>query len=152
MKELGRLLRRIAITVVGVVILGVGLVLLVAPGPGLLVILLAFAVFALEYEWARRRLRDIRDRAMSATVKAAASRVGTVSAILFGLGAIGLGCVLIFSDLLPFSGLGTGIGVAIGGLTVLATTGYGIREVRRADQAGLADAADGSTPASRARR
>ena len=136
MKELGRLLRRIAITVVGVVILGVGIVLLVAPGPGLLVILLAFAVFALEYEWARRRLRDIRQRAMTATVAAAASRVATVSAVLFGLGAIGLGCVLIFSDLLPFSGVGTGLGATVGGLTVLATTAYGLREVRRAERAG----------------
>src|SRR6266516_1064968 len=54
--NLVRLLRRIAITVVGTVILAVGVVLLVAPGPGLLVILLALIVFAVEYEWARRRL------------------------------------------------------------------------------------------------
>src|SRR6266851_9413760 len=56
MKNLVRLLRRIAVTVVGTVILAVGLVLLVAPGPGILVILLAVAVFALEYAWARRHL------------------------------------------------------------------------------------------------
>jgi hypothetical protein len=31
-------------------------VLLVAPGPGLLVIALALAVFAIEYRWARRHL------------------------------------------------------------------------------------------------
>lgn len=140
-RELGRLLRRIAITVVGLVILSVGIVLLVAPGPGLLVILLAFVIFALEYEWARRRLRGIRERAMSATVAAAASRVATVSAVLFGLGAIGMGCVLIFYDLLPFSGVGTGIGVAAGGLTVLATTAYGLREVRRTERDDDSDSA-----------
>ena len=48
-KDLVRLLRRIAVTVVGTVILAVGVVLLVAPGPGLVVIALALAVFAIEY-------------------------------------------------------------------------------------------------------
>jgi hypothetical protein len=133
--NLVRLLRRIAITVVGTVILAVGVVLLVAPGPGLLVILLALIVFAVEYEWARRHLATVRARALSAADKAAASRVATASTILFGIGAIGLGAVLIFSDVLPLSGVGTGAGVALGGLTVLATLAYSIREMRRAERA-----------------
>lgn len=136
MKDLVRLLRRIAVTVVGTVILAVGVVLLVAPGPGLLVILLALIVFAAEYEWARRHLAAIRVRARSAADKAAASRVATAAAILFGIGAIGLGAVLIFTDVLPLSGVGTGAGVALGGLTVLATTAYSVRELRRAEKAG----------------
>jgi hypothetical protein len=134
MKDLVRLLRRIAVTVVGTVILAVGVVLLVAPGPGLLVILLALIVFAAEYEWARRHLAAIRVRARSAADKAAASRVATAAAILFGIGAIGLGAVLIFTDVLPLSGVGTGAGVALGGLTVLATTAYSVRELRRAER------------------
>ena len=135
MKDPVRLLRRIAVTIVGTVILAVGLVLLVAPGPGLLVIFLALLVFAAEYEWARRRLDAVRVRARSAADKAAASRVATASAILFGIGAIGLGAVLIFTDVLPLSGVGTGVGVAVGGLTVLATIGYSLREMRRAEKA-----------------
>jgi hypothetical protein len=133
--SLVRLLRRIAITVVGTVILAVGVVLLVAPGPGLLVILLSLIVFAVEYEWARRRLDAVRVRARSAADRAAASRVAAASAILFGIGAIGLGAVLIFSDVLSLSGVGTGAGVALGGLTVLATIGYSLREMRRAEKA-----------------
>ena len=58
----------------------------------------------------------------------------STSAVVFGVGAIGLGGVLIFTDLLPLSGAGTGVGVAIGGLTVLATMVYGIREMRRAEK------------------
>ena len=133
--NLVRLLRRIVLTIVGTVILAVGVVLLVAPGPGLLVILLALIVFAVEYEWARRRLVTVRDRARSAAEKAAASRVATASAILFGMGAIGLGAVLIFTNLLPLSGLATGASVALAGLTVLATTAYSVREMRRARKA-----------------
>ncbi len=136
MKGLVRLLRRIAVTVVGTVVLAVGLVLLVAPGPGLLVIVLALIVFGVEYEWARRRVAAVRARARSAADKAAASRVATASAVLFGIGAIGLGGVLIFTDVLPLSGLGVGASVALGGLTVLATTAYSVRELRRAGKAG----------------
>jgi uncharacterized protein (TIGR02611 family) len=133
-KDLVRLLRRIAVTVVGTVILAVGVVLLVAPGPGLVVIALALAVFAIEYQWARRHLATVQKHARSAALKAAASRVATASAVLFGVGAIGLGVVLVFTDLLPLSGVGTGVGVAIGGLTVLVTMAYSIRELRRAEK------------------
>ena len=131
-KDPVRLLRRIAVTVVGTAILAVGLVLLVAPGPGLLVIALALAVFAIEYQWARRNLAAVQERARSAALKAAASRVATASAVLFGVGAIGLGAVLVFTDVLPLSGTGTGVGAAVGGLTVLLTTAYGVREMRNA--------------------
>jgi uncharacterized protein (TIGR02611 family) len=135
-KDPVRLLRRIAVTVVGTVILVVGVVLLVAPGPGLVVIALALAVFAIEYQWARRNLAAVQERARSAALKAAASRVATASAVLFGIGAIGLGAVLACTDLLPFSGVGTGVGAAVGGLTVLLTTAYGVRELRKAGETG----------------
>jgi uncharacterized protein (TIGR02611 family) len=134
-KDLVRLLRRIAITVAGTVILAVGVVLLVAPGPGLVVIALALAVFAVEYRWARRYLAAVQERARSAAHKAAASRVATASTVLFGVGAIGLGVVLIFTDVLPLSGAGTGVGVAVGGLTVLVTMAYSVRELRQAKKA-----------------
>jgi uncharacterized protein (TIGR02611 family) len=134
-KDLVRLLRRIAVTVAGTVILAVGVVLLVAPGPGLLVIALALAVFAIEYQWARRHLAAVQARARSAAHKAAASRVATASAVLFGVAAIGLGAVLIFTDVLPLSGAGTGAGVAVAGLTVLVTIAYSVRELRQAEKA-----------------
>jgi uncharacterized protein (TIGR02611 family) len=135
MNDLGRLLRRIAITALGTVILAVGVVLLVAPGPGLLVIVLALAVFAVEYEWARRRLATARELARTAAEKTATNRVAKATALLFGVGAIGLGGVLIFTDVLPFSGLGVGLSIALAGLIVLATTAYSIRELNRANAA-----------------
>jgi uncharacterized protein (TIGR02611 family) len=142
-KNLARLFRRLAVTVVGIVILAVGLVLLAAPGPGILVILLAVAVFAVEYEWARRRLVTARALARSAAERTATSRIATATAVLFGIGTIGLGGVLIFTDVLPLSGAGTGAGVALGGLTVLVTTAYGIREARRAEGAAAAGSEHG---------
>jgi Putative transmembrane protein (PGPGW) len=90
------------------VLLAIGAVLLIAPGPGLLVIALALAVFATEYPWARRHLAAVQARARSAALKTAASPVATASAVLFCVGATGLGTMLILTDLLPFSGPATG--------------------------------------------
>jgi uncharacterized protein (TIGR02611 family) len=134
-KDLARLLRRIAVTAVGTVILVVGVILLAAPGPGLVVIAVALAVFAIEYEWARRRLAAVRERARSVAFQAAASRAATFCAVLFGVGAIALGAVLVFTDVLPLSGAGTGAGAAVAGVSVLVTVAYSMRELRRADKA-----------------
>ncbi|HET7017431.1 MAG TPA: PGPGW domain-containing protein [Streptosporangiaceae bacterium] len=135
MNDLVKLLRRIAITALGTVILAVGVVLIVAPGPGLLVIVLALAVFAIEYEWARRRLVTARDLARTAAEKTATNHVARATAVLFGVGAIGLGGVLIFTDLLPYSGLGVGLSITLAGLIVLGTTAYSMRELNRAKRA-----------------
>ncbi len=135
MTDLAKLLRRIAITVVGTILLAVGVVLIVAPGPGVLVIALALAVFAIEYEWARRRLNEATALARSAAEKTATNRVAKASAVLFSVGTIGLGGVLIFTDILPFSGIGTGVSVALAGLITLATTAYSIRDLKRAQSA-----------------
>src|SRR5258708_9415151 len=126
MTDLARLLRRIAVSVVGTILLTVGVVLLVAPGPGIVVIVLALAVFAIEYEWARRRLREAMGLARSAAEKTATNHVAKASAVLFGVGTIGLGGVLIFTDILPFSGIGTGVCVALASLLTLSTTRYSL--------------------------
>lgn len=139
MTDLARLLRRIAITVVGTTLLTLGVVLLVAPGPGIVVIALALAVFAIEYKWARQRLIEAKELARSAAEKTATNQVAKASAILFGVGTIGLGGVLIFTDILPFSGIGTGVSVALAGLITLATTAYSIRNLKRTHSASLAD-------------
>src|SRR5262249_11672396 len=58
-------LRRVVVAVVGFVLLGVGVLLLVLPGPGLLLIAAGMAVLSLEFEWAGRlvdRARALVDR------------------------------------------------------------------------------------------
>jgi Putative transmembrane protein (PGPGW) len=109
-------------------------ILLTAPGPGLVVIAVALAVFAIEYEWARRRLAAIRERARSAAFQAAASRAAAFCAFLFVIGTIGLGAVLIVTNVLPLSGAGTGAGAAVAGVTVLVTVAYSMRQLRRAER------------------
>lgn len=57
-----RIARRVVIAVVGGTLLLVGIVMLVAPGPGLVVIPLALAVLGAEFAWARFWLRRLKAR------------------------------------------------------------------------------------------
>lgn len=55
-----RRLRRFAVTLLGGTVLGLGIVLIVLPGPAFLVIPAGLAILALEFAWARRALRSAR--------------------------------------------------------------------------------------------
>ncbi len=58
-------------------------------------------------------------------------------------------CPPIFTDVLPLSGAGTGASIAAGGLTVLATMAYGIRESRHAEKTGQDEEAINVQPSGR---
>ncbi len=52
--------RRVIVTVVGFTLLIGGVVMIVTPGPGLLVIIVGLTVLAAEFVWARRLLKRVR--------------------------------------------------------------------------------------------
>jgi uncharacterized protein (TIGR02611 family) len=54
--------RRVVVTVVGTTVLLLGVVMLVTPGPGLIVIPLGLAILSLEFAWARHWLRKVREK------------------------------------------------------------------------------------------
>jgi tellurite resistance protein TerC len=64
--ELGRrgykLARRIVIGVIGGTVVLVGVVMLVTPGPALVVIPVGLAILALEFAWARHWLNELKKR------------------------------------------------------------------------------------------
>jgi uncharacterized protein (TIGR02611 family) len=62
----GRLVKRIIVTTVGTALLCVGIVLLVIPGPGILLIIAGLAVLATEYLWAKSALDWTKARAKAA--------------------------------------------------------------------------------------
>lgn len=62
--------RRIAVTILGGVLVLGGLVMLVLPGPGILVMLAGLAVLASEYVWAQRALNFAKQKAGQAKDKA----------------------------------------------------------------------------------
>ena len=58
--------RRIAITVVGIVVVLVGVALLVLPGPGWLLIFVGLSILGTEYVWAQRLLNAAKRKAEQA--------------------------------------------------------------------------------------
>ncbi len=63
---------RLSVAALGFTVLGVGLVLLVTPGPGLLVIIAGLAILAHQFAWAAVALQKAKGRA--GQVRAAALR------------------------------------------------------------------------------
>ena len=55
-----RAARRIAIAVVGTTVLILGIVMMVAPGPALIVIPVGLAILGIEFAWARLWLKHLR--------------------------------------------------------------------------------------------
>jgi len=53
--------RRIAIAIVGVSVLVLGIIMIVTPGPALVVIPVGLAILAIEFVWARRWLKKLRE-------------------------------------------------------------------------------------------
>ena len=58
-----RLAKRIAITVVGFSVLGVGIAMVVLPGPAFIVIPIGLGILGLEFAWARRWLKTVKEKA-----------------------------------------------------------------------------------------
>jgi uncharacterized protein (TIGR02611 family) len=82
--------KRIAVTVVGFVVLLAGLVMMVTPGPGIVVILIGLAILATEWAWAERALDRAKQTGGGALRIATASPlriVLSVGATMAGIGA-----------------------------------------------------------------
>ena len=56
----GRVLWRIGVTILGALVIAIGIVLLPLPGPGWVIIFGGFGILGTEYPWAARLLRRLR--------------------------------------------------------------------------------------------
>jgi uncharacterized protein (TIGR02611 family) len=91
----GFLIWRIGITIVGVLVVAIGVVLLPLPGPGWLIIFGGLGILATEYQWAARLLQRTRrfvrrwttwgaTRRRSVQVAISVAGIGFVLAVIFG--------------------------------------------------------------------
>jgi uncharacterized protein (TIGR02611 family) len=60
---IGRNAKRVAVTVLGLIVVLAGVLMLVLPGPGIVTIIAGLAILATEYVWAERLLRAAKARA-----------------------------------------------------------------------------------------
>ena len=75
MRNLGSILswraaKRLVIAVIGTTVVLLGLVMMLTPGPGLVVILAGLGILATEFVWARRLLMQVKERSKGAIEKA----------------------------------------------------------------------------------
>ena len=104
-RQRSRLLR-VPVAALGFTIVGVGLALLVLPGPGHPILLVGLAVIALEFAWAERVLERAIDRVErareQATQASKAQKAAGLAAMSLGAAAM-LGVVLVWDiPVLPF--------------------------------------------------
>jgi tellurite resistance protein TerC len=57
-----RLARRLAIAIVGCTVLLIGVIMLVTPGPAIVVIPVGLAILSIEFAWARSWLKRLREK------------------------------------------------------------------------------------------
>lgn len=136
-----RFARKIALSVVGVLLLAAGVAGLVLPGPGLLIMFVGILVLSLEFEWAERRVDFVRDKAMEAAEYGVATWPRIVLSALGGLGVLAAGVVWIVDPAipeiwiigpdLPFGGLTTGIVLIVSSLVAFVLLGYSYRRFRK---------------------
>jgi tellurite resistance protein TerC len=58
-----RVARRIAISVVGFTVLAIGIAMIALPGPAFIVIPVGLGILGLEFAWARRWLKKVKEKA-----------------------------------------------------------------------------------------
>lgn len=123
-------MKRLAVGVVGVVLVGVGVLLLVLPGPGLLVVLLGLVILASEFPAAERYVVPVRSRALRAAQDSVSSPLRVAGSLAVGAALIGAGIVWGIGGSLPWGGWSTGSSLILSGLVVLVLLGWSYRRVR----------------------
>ena len=129
------MLKRFAVTIVGVALLVLGAAMMVLPGPGILVIVAGLALLATEYVWARKMLKTAQAQAEKVQEAAVASPLRTAATVVFGIGLLAVGLAMVFlRDVdLPFWSPVTGGIIAVTALILLATTYLTIRAAKGQD-------------------
>lgn len=135
------MLRKAAVTVLGWLLVILGVAALILPGPGLLLLLAGLIVLSAEYEWAERHTHPVRRKAMqaasagvrtyprmfltacSALALIAAGVVAWMDPTIPTLGPIG--------PRLPLAGWETGVSIVTSGLVALGLFVYSIVKFRR---------------------
>ena len=123
-------------TLVGLAVTGVGVALLVLPGPGLLMIVAGLAVLATEYAWARALLEKTRGRAERVAQAAVSSPGSLAFSVLLGLGSLVAGVVVLLVrpelELAGFTAdpLVLGLSALVAGVVILTSVVVQLKQAR----------------------
>ena len=136
---MGRSVRRVLIAVAGGLLTAIGVVLLVLPGPGLLLVLAGLLVLAAEFPALSRYVAPVRARAMKTAADSVASPWRIAMTVAGGAALIAVGVVWGTQRWLPFSGWSAGSSLILSGLIVFALLIWSYRRLRPAGSGENAD-------------
>ena len=148
-----KVVRRVAIEVLGWTLVVAGIAALVLPGPGLLALFAGLAVLSQQYEWAERRLQPVK----TAAYRSAAESVQSWPRILMSVGGAmilaAMGTLWVVRPAAPqwwpvrdswwlVGGWATGVTLIVSSLIALAIIIYSFRTFRGVDDpVGMAERA-----------
>lgn len=128
--SVGRSVKQIIAAVAGGLLVIVGVVLLVLPGPGLLLVLAGLVVLASQFPALERFVEPVRRQAMKAAEESVASPLRIAGSVLAGLALIAAGIVWGTVRSLPFSSWSTGTSLILSGLIIFALLIWSYRRVQ----------------------
>ncbi|MDI5961558.1 PGPGW domain-containing protein [Streptomyces sp. SL13] len=126
-------LQRIVRTVAGSLLLALGVVLLVLPGPGLLLVLAGLVVLSPVFPRLERHLAPVRRRALRAARESVSSPSRIAGSVAVGAALVAGGVVWTVDPGLPLGGWPTGSGLILSGVVLLGLLVHSRRQVRAAD-------------------
>ncbi|HEU5333971.1 MAG TPA: PGPGW domain-containing protein [Actinocrinis sp.] len=121
--------KHVAHTVLGTVLLLIGLALLVLPGPGLILVLAGLVLLSRAFPRLERHVAVVRARAMKTAEESVSSRWRLAGSVAAGLALIAAGVVWGLVPNLPFSGWPTGSSLLVSGVILFALLIYSYRQV-----------------------
>jgi hypothetical protein len=134
-------IKRMALEVIGWMLVVAGIAGIFLPGPGLLMLLGGLVVLSQQYAWAERRVRPVEEAAMRAASEGVQSNVRILLSLLGVVWLWGTGVVWIVRPPAPswwplsdvwwlLGGRGTGLSLVVSGFIALALIVYSIRRFR----------------------
>jgi putative transmembrane protein PGPGW len=129
-------LKRVSIAIAGGVVLVVGVVLLVLPGPGLLLVLAGLLILASEFPAVERYVEPVRVRAEKAAEDSVSSPWRIAASVCVGLVLLAAGIVEGVVPGLPLAGWSTGSSLILSSLILFALLIWSYRKVRARRRAG----------------
>ena len=139
------LVKRVASGVAGGLLLIAGIVLLVLPGPGLLLVLGGLILLANAFPSVQRFVAPVRKRAMQAAEESVSSPLRIAFSVGAGLVLIAAGVVWGLKPDLPLGGWPTGVSLILSGLILLALLVVSFRRVQQQRRTGERATAEETT-------
>jgi uncharacterized protein (TIGR02611 family) len=133
--------KRIALEIVGWLLVVVGIAALILPGPGLLALAAGLAILSQQYEWAERRMRPVERQAKKTAAESVQSRFRISLSLLLVAWLVAMGVLWLVSPEAPgwwplddqwwlVGGWPTGVTLIASALIALVMIVYSIRTYR----------------------